>query len=97
MLYSLRAKHGWEQDIPWDRDMLDVPIFRRASKTPQGVRTSSRLSLTYRQYHGWVVRLGEALDFTDTLTTYCLRQNLGNVINGKTPATPQLIHQTLRY
>ncbi|QKX63180.1 uncharacterized protein TRUGW13939_10349 [Talaromyces rugulosus] len=80
-LYSLRARNGWNQTIPWNRDMLDVPIFRRAIKTPHGMRTSSRLGLTYRQYHGWVVRLGEALDFTDTLTTYSLRQNLGNVIN----------------
>jgi hypothetical protein len=82
-LYALRARNGWSQDIPWSNEMLDIPIFRRAIKAKQGVQTSPNLVLTYRQYHSWVVRLGEALDFTTTLTTYCLRQNLGNAINGR--------------
>jgi hypothetical protein len=82
-LFALKARNGWSQPIPWKKDKLDVPIFRRAIKTNQGVYTSKEHSLPYQQYHGWVVRLGEALDFVDALTTYCLRQNLGNAINGK--------------
>jgi hypothetical protein len=66
--------------------MLDIPVFRQAIiRLKHGVYTSPTLRLTYRQYHGWITRLGEALGFVHTLTMYCLRRALGNAINGKTP------------
>ena len=82
-LYGLKAKNSPSQDIPWKKEMLDTPIFRRAIKVKQGVHTSPTIPLSYRQYHSWVVRLGEALDFVAVLTTYCLRRALGNAINGR--------------
>jgi hypothetical protein len=62
--------------------MLDIPIFRRAIATKQGVRTSPDKALAYKVYNSWVKRLGEALGYLQTLTTYCLRRALGNAING---------------
>lgn len=63
--------------------MLDVPIFRRAIATKEGVKTSPDRALTYNVYQAWVKRLGEALGYLQTLTTYCLRRALGNAINGR--------------
>jgi hypothetical protein len=82
-LYGLKAKNNPSQDIPWKKKWLDTPIFRRAIKMKQGVHTAPKLPLSYRQYHSWVVRLGEALGFVAVLTTYCLRRALGNAINGR--------------
>lgn len=82
-LFRLRAKRDKGcQPIPWRREMLDIPIFRRAIATKHGVQTSPDKVLTYNAYHSWVKRLGEALGYLQTLTTYCLRRALGNAING---------------
>jgi len=82
VLFRLRARRDKGcQPIPWRRDMLDVPIFRRALATKEGVRTSTVKALTYNVYQTWVRRLGEALGYLQTLTTYCLRRALGNAIN----------------
>jgi hypothetical protein len=82
-LFALKAKKKPSQVVPWKKEMLDIPVFRRAIKTPRGVETSKDVALTYQQYHGWLVLLGVALGFIYTLTTYCLRRALGNAINGK--------------
>jgi hypothetical protein len=83
-LFRLRAKRDKGcQPIPWKSGMLDIPIFRRAIATKQGVRMSPDKALTYKMYHSWVQRLGEALGYLQTLTIYCLRRALGNAINGR--------------
>jgi hypothetical protein len=82
-LFGLKAKNRPSRPIPWKPDMLDIPVFRRAIKTKDGVVTSKKAPLPYNQYHGWLVLLGVALGFIYTLTTYCLRRALGNAINGK--------------
>jgi hypothetical protein len=84
-VFALKAKKGPSQTVPWKQEKLDIPVFRRAIKTPRGVETSKDVALPYNQYHGWLVLLGVALGFIYTLTTYCLRRALGNAINGKTP------------
>lgn len=63
--------------------MLEVPVFRRAVATKDGVKTSLDKVLTYHVYQTWVRRLGESLGYLQTLTTYCLRRALGNAINGE--------------
>ncbi|KAL6240326.1 hypothetical protein RBB50_012764 [Rhinocladiella similis] len=84
ILFRLRARREKGcQPIPWRKEMLDVPIFRRAVATKEGVKTSPDKALTYNVYQAWVKRLGEALGYLQTLTTYCLRRALGNAINGK--------------
>ncbi|KAK5313781.1 hypothetical protein LTR93_010778 [Exophiala xenobiotica] len=67
--------------------MLDVPIFRRAAATKEGVKTPPDKALTYNVYQAWVKRLGEALGYLQTLTTCCLRRALGNAINGGLPTS----------
>ncbi|KAJ9609280.1 hypothetical protein H2204_015587 [Knufia peltigerae] len=82
ILFRLRARREKGcQPIPWSKEMLDVPIFRRAIATKEGVETSPDRALTYNVYQAWVKRLGEALGYLQTLTTYCLRRALGNAIN----------------
>jgi Protein of unknown function (DUF3435) len=84
-LFRLRVKHGQGcQRIPWKKDMLGKPIFRRPMSDKRGLRISDDLALTYTMYHSWVKRLGEALGYLQSLTTYCLRRALGNAINGMT-------------
>jgi hypothetical protein len=80
-LFRLRVKNKGCQSIPWKEEMLDIPIFRRFIATKQGVQTSPDEPFIYYKYHPWVKRLGEALSYFQTLTTYCLRKALGNAIN----------------
>ncbi|KAK5312400.1 hypothetical protein LTR93_011344 [Exophiala xenobiotica] len=83
VLFRLRARRDKGcQPIPWRKDMMDVPIFRWAVATKEGVKTSTEKVLTYNVYQAWVRRLGEALGYLQTLTMYCLRRALGNAING---------------
>ena len=83
VLFRLRARRERGcQPIPWRGDMLDLPVFRRAVASKEGVKTSPDKVLTYNVYQSWVRRLGEALGYLQTLTTYCLRRALGNAING---------------
>ena len=83
ILFRLRAGQGKGcPPIPWKGVMLDVPIFRRACATKEGIKTSVDKVLTYNVYQAWIKRLGEALGYLQTLTTYCLRRALGNAING---------------
>ena len=83
ILFQLQARHSKGcQPISWKEDMLDVPIFRRVCATKDGVKTSPDKVLPYNVFQGWIKRLGEALGYLQTLTTYCLRRALGNAING---------------
>ncbi|KAJ9607050.1 hypothetical protein H2200_008122 [Cladophialophora chaetospira] len=82
ILFQLRARHDKGcQPISWKEDMLDVPIFRRACATKDGIQTSPDKSLPYNIFQGSIKRLGEALGYVQTLTSYCLRRALGNAIN----------------
>ena len=83
ILFQLRARHDKGcQPISWKEDMLDVPIFRRVCATKDGIQTSPDKSLPYNVFQGSIKRLGEALGYLQTLTSYCLRRALGNAING---------------
>jgi hypothetical protein len=83
ILFRLKARgESGCQQIPFKRDILDTPVFRRAVKTKQGVQTSPTAGLIDSIYQSWVKRLGEALGYVQTLTTYCLRRALGNAVNG---------------
>ena len=83
ILFQLQARHSKGcQPISWKEDMLDVPIFRRVYATKDGIKTSPDKALPYNVFQGWIKRLGEALGYLQTLTTYCLRRALGNAING---------------
>jgi uncharacterized protein DUF3435 len=81
-LFRLRANRQGCQPIPWKKEIVDKPIFRRPIIDKAGVHTSKNLPLTHGMYHSWVKRLGEALGYLQTMTTYCLRRALGNAING---------------
>jgi len=95
-VFRLRVKRSkGSQSIPWKTDLLDIPLFRRAVATKQGVKTSRDKHLTYSQYNSWVKRLGEALGYLQTLTTYCLRRALGNAINGMPPFSSLLFARGL--
>ncbi|KIV81298.1 hypothetical protein PV11_03493 [Exophiala sideris] len=51
VLFRLRARRDKEyQPIPWRKDIMDVPIFRRAIATREGVKTSTDKVLTYNVY-----------------------------------------------
>lgn len=87
ILFRLKAKgESGCQQIPFKRDRLDTLVFRRALNTKQGVQTSPTASLIDSIYQSWVKRLGEALGYVQTLTTYCLRRALGNAVNGMFPS-----------
>ncbi|KAJ9601862.1 hypothetical protein H2200_013635 [Cladophialophora chaetospira] len=83
-LFRLRPKPGLSRlSIPWKREMLTIPIFRRSLRGKDGVVMSLDKCLTYNVYHASVVRLGEALGYAEILKTYCLRRAQGNGLNGR--------------
>jgi len=83
ILFRLQAKgESACQQIPFKRDFLDTLVFRRAVKTKLGVQTSPTAGLIDSIYQSWVKRLGEAVGYVQTLSTYCLRRALGNAVNG---------------
>ncbi|KAF3392106.1 hypothetical protein DPV78_010804, partial [Talaromyces pinophilus] len=80
-VFMLKAKKSPSQTVPWKQEMLNIPIFHRAIKTPQDVETSKNIALLYNQYHSWLVLLRVAISFIYTLTIYYLRRALDNAIN----------------
>ncbi|OQV11319.1 hypothetical protein CLAIMM_15173 [Cladophialophora immunda] len=81
-LFRLKVRPGQgRQPIPWKREMLAIPVFRRTLRCREGFVLSPDKPLTYGVYHPSVVRLGEALGFVEILKTYCLRKGQGNNIN----------------
>ena len=66
----------------WKESMKDVPIFRQAEQTLEGMCTSSTRALPYDTFLQHLSRLGKSAGFCDPLTPYCLQRGAGNAVNG---------------
>lgn len=62
---------------------MDIPVFRQPVKTVVGTRTSPDLAWRYEDFCSFLRTLGFATGFEDIITVYVLRQETGNMINGK--------------
>ncbi|OAT11875.1 FluG domain-containing protein [Blastomyces gilchristii SLH14081] len=79
--------------LKWKADMLDVPVFRRAMHTAEGVRISPDKALPYDILNQYLQRLGRNAGFENKLTPYCIRRGTANAVD--TVATPSERNQIM--
>ncbi|KAL2364863.1 hypothetical protein RJZ56_002210 [Blastomyces dermatitidis] len=79
--------------LKWKADMLDVPVFRRAIHTAEGVRISPDKALPYDILNQYLQRLGRNAGFENKLTPYCIRRGTANAVD--TVATPSERNQIM--
>jgi Protein of unknown function (DUF3435) len=70
-------------ELKWKPEILDIPIFRRAESTPEGIKISANQALTYDAFNQYLQRLGRNVGFKSTLTPYCIRRGTANAVAGK--------------
>ena len=70
-IFQLKVEHPRESlQLRWKDSMLETPIFRRAVRTPSGIRTSINKALTYDSFYTYLKRLGRSTGFPQILTSY---------------------------
>ncbi|KAI9785817.1 MAG: hypothetical protein M1816_008209 [Peltula sp. TS41687] len=82
-IYNLQVPTNLNSiQIKWKPDMQDKPIFRRATRTADGIRISLDKALAYDTCNKNLKRLGRSAGFSDNVTLYCLRRGVANVVDG---------------
>ncbi len=66
----------------WKEKMEDIPIFRQAVMTEDGLRTSDTMALRYHTYLYYLQRLGIGVGFMQLLTSYVIRRGAGESVEG---------------
>ena len=59
--------------LKWKPQMLNIPVFRRAVNTAEGIRISPDKALPYDTFNQYLQRLGRNAGFEHKLTPYCIR------------------------
>ncbi|EER41744.1 FluG domain-containing protein [Histoplasma capsulatum H143] len=67
--------------LKWKPHMLNVPVFRRAVHTAEGIRISPDKALPYNTFNQYLQRLGRNAGFEHKLTPYCIRQGTANTVD----------------
>ncbi|PGH23708.1 hypothetical protein AJ80_02314 [Polytolypa hystricis UAMH7299] len=67
--------------LRWKSEMLDVPVFRRAVHTAQGMRISCNGALPYDAFNQYLQRLGRNAGLEEPLTPYCIRRGTANAVD----------------
>ncbi|KAI9765990.1 MAG: hypothetical protein M1840_006997 [Geoglossum simile] len=67
--------------LKWKKSMLDTPIFRRAVRYADGIRTSSDKALPYDSVAKYVKRLGRSAGFYQSFSPYCIRRGIANALD----------------
>ena len=68
--------------LPFKSSMQDVPVFRQATHSVKGPRTSPDKALRYHVFNDYLQRLGRGTGFREILTAYCVRRGTGNALDG---------------
>ncbi|OJD26944.1 hypothetical protein ACJ73_01667 [Blastomyces percursus] len=76
--------------LKWKQSMLNVPIFRRAMHTTEGVRISPDRALPYDTFNQYLQRLGRNAGFEYKLTPYCIRRGTANAVDDDTARVGRL-------
>ena len=80
----LRAQvptHKNSLTLRWKDSMLNMPVLRQATRSTDGVRTSSDQPLTASASSRYLKRLGEATGFEHPLRHYAVRRGAGNAVD----------------
>jgi hypothetical protein len=79
--------HRNSLQLKWKPEVLNVPIFRRATHTAQSLAISPGKTLAYDTFNQYLQRLGHNAGFQDKLIPYCIRRATANAVAGKFPPT----------
>ncbi|OJD24587.1 hypothetical protein ACJ73_04052 [Blastomyces percursus] len=63
--------------------MLNIPVFRRAVHTAEGIRISPDQALPYDAFNQYLQRLGHNARFEHKLTPYCIRRGTANAVDSE--------------
>ncbi|EDN08839.1 FluG domain-containing protein [Histoplasma capsulatum] len=69
--------------LKWKPHMLNVPVFRRAVHTAEGIRISPDKALPYDTFNQYLQRLGRNAGFEHKLTPYCIRRGTANAVDSE--------------
>ncbi|EDN03649.1 hypothetical protein I7I51_05473, partial [Histoplasma capsulatum] len=67
--------------LKWKPHMLNIPVFRRAVHTAEGIRISPDKALPYDTFNQYLQRLGRNAGFEHKLTPYCIRRGTANAVD----------------
>ncbi|KAJ9155542.1 DUF3435 domain protein [Pleurostoma richardsiae] len=72
-------------EFRWKKEILDIPVFRQAVQTSDGLRTSPPIpgeaeALHYHTYLYYLQRLGLACGLMQILTAYMIRRGAGEAV-----------------
>ncbi|OJD11662.1 hypothetical protein ACJ73_09496, partial [Blastomyces percursus] len=67
--------------LKWKPNMLNIPVFRRAVHTAEGIRISPDKALPYDTFNQFLQRLGRNAGFEHKLTPYCIRRGTANAVD----------------
>ncbi|OJD22352.1 hypothetical protein ACJ73_06295 [Blastomyces percursus] len=79
--------------LKWKPHMLNIPVFRRAVHTAEGIRISPDKALPYDIFNQYLQRLGRNAGFEHKLTPYCIRRGTANAVD--TVATTSECNQVM--
>jgi len=69
-------------DFAFRDGILDIPIFRRVTRSLQGVQVDPRKALSANSFAYWMKRLGQRAGFEHSFLPYCLRREVGTELTG---------------
>ncbi|OJD27699.1 hypothetical protein ACJ73_00909 [Blastomyces percursus] len=67
--------------LKWKPNMLNIPVFRRAVHTAEGIRIPPDKALPYDTFNQFLQRLGRNAGFEHKLTQYCIRRGTANAVD----------------
>ena len=68
------------QIFHWKESIKDTPVFRSPTGAAEGVQTSSDRPWKYAHFHSALKILGHATGFKDTISSYVIKRETGNVM-----------------
>lgn len=70
-------------DFAFRDDILEIPIFRRSTRSLEGVRVDPVKALSANSISYWTKRLGQRAGFDHPFQPYALRREVGTELTGK--------------
>lgn len=69
-------------DFAFKDDILEIPIFRRSTRSIEGIHVDPRLALSANSISSWTKRLGQRAGFSHPFQPYALRRDVGTELTG---------------
>ncbi|KAL8640700.1 MAG: hypothetical protein Q9228_002414, partial [Teloschistes exilis] len=70
-------------DFAFKDDILEIPIFRRSTRSIEGIHVDPRLALSANSISSWTKRLGQRAGFSHPFQPYALRRDVGTELTDR--------------